>query len=1353
MGNVKVGIDIAARLDDKTINDQLNKLENRLADVQSNATKGGFGKKIASEISSAKSEVSQLREEFNDLYASFKSQKLDASQFEKFAASIESSIKALKQRVTDTEQSITELNKVLGAGKNTGLFEKRLDSLQSKINGFVEQTQKGISALVEFNKLVNSGTDIKVKGDTSELKDEVEGTVSSFTFKNGGVKVPVTLDKSQLSKLKESYDQIVGMLQAYADSSPVDVTMRLFPLNTTKAGAKEVSDAVKNVQTQIASLPEGELKTSMNELYGNLEQQFQKALRLKVSVDLGETQASVKQRIAELQESVKEQGFTIYPNFDISDVDADNITAKLTEIQEKLTLSLTSDLTTMSESMNALFNNTAGIENWSNTFNTALTNIEGKLNAVIPLIDQLKNGITTDSKSTNLKKNVPTEGDVNILVEFTNAMKALRESLLSQQTAELNIDVSPLLDKLDNVKATVSMVHTGIGHLQSTLANVKNTGGLQIAVETLQRIETILGEINSKQSALDIKVEPEVDVQSFINQIQEQIGQYEGVKVPISVLESSIDSFIQQIQFAVDSRLTNGDIGTESFLPSGDNDLGANQVTTLNRRIGSLKEKIESVWESWQQFGQAAISGTNFAKEGVVGVSNKLEELSWALQAISNSFVGIDFSKQIGDLNVLKSLVDINTTACTSASNISAEARAMEEVYDKALKAAEAKEKFSGANKEVLESIINSLSALNSEGEGFANLNKLINNLARNKDDRITDMVANLELLRDALSSPVDENAFINSIAKLASQGERLSDLATVLKASKTQLQNASSIVDTKELSNVDKAVEQYNRLYNAQIELAKIKPGTNAEKYIYYTQEVNEATLAIDNLKLSEEELAAATEKTSAKEMQAANALAEAKRKETEAYQKSVESAENYRTKVLNLATSLLNNGKIMTENGDRIREIISEANSMNTKIDPSDAIDGFKNLNSELQNMVNNAKQAGNYGQSLSQIISTRFKSLGAYLSTFTSFYKVVSYIKQTISTVQELNTQMIELAKVSDQSIEEIKADFNSYAETAKDLGATISDTISATSDWARMGYNIPDSQELARVALLYKNVGDGIDIAAANESLISTLQGYQMTADQAEHIVDVFNEVSNNFAISSGGIGEALQRSAASLNAANTSLEKSVALVTSANTVLQNPENVGTVFKTLSARIRGASTELSDLGEEEDEFTQSTSKLQNLVKSLTGFDILEDDKETFKDIYEILIGIGEKWSDLTDVEQASLGEALAGKRMSNALYAILDNIDTLEEAYETAENAEGSALREQQNFERGIEYSVNRAKAALEELANDALASDFLKGLIDTGTSGIELLDKLIDKIGILKTVLVGVAGVIGSQKLG
>lgn len=49
--------------------------------------------------------------------------------------------------------------------------------------------------------------------------------------------------------------------------------------------------------------------------------------------------------------------------------------------------------------------------------------------------------------------------------------------------------------------------------------------------------------------------------------------------------------------------------------------------------------------------------------------------------------------------------------------------------------------------------------------------------------------------------------------------------------------------------------------------------------------------------------------------------------------------------------------------------------------------------------------------------------------------------------------------------------------------------------------------------------------------------------------------------NNYAIDTEGIGEALKRSAASFNAANTSLSESIALITTANAVVQDPDSIG------------------------------------------------------------------------------------------------------------------------------------------------------------------------------------------------
>lgn len=153
-----------------------------------------------------------------------------------------------------------------------------------------------------------------------------------------------------------------------------------------------------------------------------------------------------------------------------------------------------------------------------------------------------------------------------------------------------------------------------------------------------------------------------------------------------------------------------------------------------------------------------------------------------------------------------------------------------------------------------------------------------------------------------------------------------------------------------------------------------------------------------------------------------------------------------------------------------------------------------------------------------------------------------------------------------------------------------------------------------------------------------------------------------------------------------------------------------------------------TELKEMGEDTDGLVTSTSKLQALVKGITGFDIMKD-KDTYKDIYDIVLGIGEKWKDLSDIDRASLLEALAGKQQSNALAAALSNIDILKKSYEEATNAEGSAREENEEYAKSIKASIELAQAKLEELANDFLSSDFLKGLIDTGGTALDIINKI------------------------
>ena len=209
---------------------------------------------------------------------------------------------------------------------------------------------------------------------------------------------------------------------------------------------------------------------------------------------------------------------------------------------------------------------------------------------------------------------------------------------------------------------------------------------------------------------------------------------------------------------------------------------------------------------------------------------------------------------------------------------------------------------------------------------------------------------------------------------------------------------------------------------------------------------------------------------------------------------------------KELDKIHKLLNeNSKMSSEAKAKIKAYYAEIESGN----PSMSLD---KIHGEILKIYNAEVEAGRAGRTLFDTLkNSGFHQIAAQMAGMVGVYDVINVIKQAASTVTELNTQITELAKVSEQSSKQIYADFDSYADIAKEVRGTISDTIAATADWSKNGYSIPDAKQLAEISQLYKNVGDGIDIDTANESLISTLKGFQLEADQAEHIVDVFNEV--------------------------------------------------------------------------------------------------------------------------------------------------------------------------------------------------------------------------------------------------
>nr|DAK68424.1 MAG TPA: minor tail protein [Caudoviricetes sp.] len=409
--------------------------------------------------------------------------------------------------------------------------------------------------------------------------------------------------------------------------------------------------------------------------------------------------------------------------------------------------------------------------------------------------------------------------------------------------------------------------------------------------------------------------------------------------------------------------------------------------------------------------------------------------------------------------------------------------------------------------------------------------------------------------------------------------------------------------------------------------------------------------------------------------------------------------------------------------------RDLMNALNSEN-------APEKISELKKQFAELRAKSKELGLETESLINKFKKLFGTHLGTMITMAALHKMQNALRIVYQNVVEIDTAVTELRKVSEYAGKSLEEYMGRAAEQAQKLGVSISDYINSTADWKRLGYSDEDAENMATYSTLLKNVGDGIDdVNTSSSYLISTLQGFGLLAKDAESVVDQIDKVANTQPITAQAIGEILTRSAASMKAANNDLAETIALGTAAYSVIQNAETVGTTIKSVSMYLRAAKSELEDTGESADGCANSVSELRSELKSLTGVDIMIDNKN-FKSTYQILKELSQVWDKLSDVTQANVTEMIGGKRNANAVSAILNNFDVAESAMESAANSAGTAWEENSVWMDSIQGRLAQLDASFQVLSQDVLSSDLVKGGVSFLTSIAKLLDKIIRLTGAL-----------------
>ena len=113
--------------------------------------------------------------------------------------------------------------------------------------------------------------------------------------------------------------------------------------------------------------------------------------------------------------------------------------------------------------------------------------------------------------------------------------------------------------------------------------------------------------------------------------------------------------------------------------------------------------------------------------------------------------------------------------------------------------------------------------------------------------------------------------------------------------------------------------------------------------------------------------------------------------------------------------------------------------------------------------------------------------------------------------------------------------------------------------------------------------------------------------------------------------------------------------------------------------------------------------------------------------------------EKVDSLSDVDLSNIAYEVASTRQTNVFKMMIKAYGDYQEMAEQAYNADNVTLINQEKYAESLTGKMGELSAIWEKIGNDAISSNFLKGLADAGIG----LSFLVEKAGLLKATIAGV----------
>lgn len=365
---------------------------------------------------------------------------------------------------------------------------------------------------------------------------------------------------------------------------------------------------------------------------------------------------------------------------------------------------------------------------------------------------------------------------------------------------------------------------------------------------------------------------------------------------------------------------------------------------------------------------------------------------------------------------------------------------------------------------------------------------------------------------------------------------------------------------------------------------------------------------------------------------------------------------------------------------------------------------------------------------GGSAAENAVTRLGNLaGAYIK-LAAISAARKGISDAFTAMKDVDTQLTNIQKVTDQSNAAIASLRERAYETASYYGVEADSFLSAAADFSKAGYS--NYEALAELATKTQLVGD-VTADTATQFLLSADAAYKFGGNVGElsTVLDKANTIENNYATSIGKLAEGIPNVASTAAMAKVPIDELLAALGTITAVTQESGSKASyALRSLILNIVGS------VGAEVDEATTVT---RENVESLWDVISLYADETLVAahnagemiDPMEAIAALSKAQNEnlLTEVQLQQMVTALGGKLRTNQLRALLDNYDMYEQMLSDIKSSAGSAEQEVDTMRNSWESKLNQLKNAWTQFVSHIVETGEIKTALDALTKLVDILD--------------------------